>query len=356
VGFFGILSDNPAAELEVGRFDINVWCLPKIAGRYSFYCDIGIELTPKNATKQLSLALPFQTSGLEDLVPRLAQNSNIAGLVFGEPVSTLAERITVKKEELHLGYVDVDGSELDRRRSYEAFSLWRLQFSNELKAVEKAYIRVRFRIKSLGRFWVWQTSRARGRTAVVDVRVGDLREAVVLRNAQEYASRLVTVKRLNCFVMIPVAFERRLCSPEVRYLRLLEGEVWKDYLPKPTKGEKILVQYWRGENVGKDSEFRGLLHIAAAPARMGWDAFALAVAAALVVVLLLAKPGELQDSLAAGLVVFSEKDARRFWLAVIVPVIGGIIYWLASNPDASLGILAYLRRLWDRITGRHPPD
>lgn len=227
MGFFGILADSSPTPFEVGRLDLNLWCLPRLFRQYAFFCDLGIELTATTSVQHLSVAVPFQSTATVIDLAEFLRRDDIASLIFGEPVNILGggKWVEVKSEKLRICHIDENASSLDRDRSGPNFSLWRLCFSPPITAGEKSYLRLRLEVRSLGRFWVWHPSRGGGRAAVVDVRVADLREAPVLRNAHDYASRLVAIRRLNCFIMVPVGFEHRLCSPAVRYLRLLEAEV-----------------------------------------------------------------------------------------------------------------------------------
>lgn len=349
MGFFGVLADSSPPPFEVGRLDLNLWCLPRRFRQYAFFCDLGIELAATTSVQQLSVAVPFQSTATIIDLAEFLRREEIAGLIFGEPVNIMGggQWVEVKNEKLRICQIDENSSYLDMTRSGPNFSLWRLCLSPAITPGEKSYLRVRLAVRSLGRFWVWHPSRGGGRAAVADVRVADLREAAVLRHARDYATRLAAIRRLNCFIMVPVGFEHRFCSPPVRYLRLLEAEVWRDYLPDKSAKHKLLVHYWQvKEGVAVGSEFRGVLNVRSAPPRLRGETMVTAIVTAVFVVLLLLPPGAVPHStLVRGATsLLSLAQLEKFWTWVYV-VSGVIVVWLVSNPDTARTLWGHCRRL-----------
>jgi hypothetical protein len=318
VAFFGVLADRSPNDIKLSRLDINIWCVPRFGGRYRFVCDVGLDLTPENGPLNgLTVALPFRSSELTDL-GGLVADKEVAGLIFGEPVTLSAgfpEVVTARSESLRVVHLDTDdgGTKLLRNHSNSMFSMWQLRFSEPIQVGVRAYARFRVPIGSLGRFWVWRSSARSGRTAVVDVRVSDLREAAATGRAYDYARRLVRIERLNCLIIVPITFERLLCSPDPHYVRLLEAGVWKRYLPVVGRREKFLVHFWKKGPIAPDSEFRGLLGFAVARHVIRWDAGLAALGAALGVGLFVAGPQTIGASFGAQLLVVLGHALATWW-------------------------------------------
>lgn len=356
MGFFGVLSDEGTSEFVVSKLDLNLWCLPAFPGRHVFFCDLGVEITPAGGSlARLSLALPFKASRIQDLA-RYLKRSDVAGLIFGEPVDILrgGDSIKLKNDSLRVASIDENATKLDQDRGGGS-SLCHLVFDPPLPASAKSYSRVRFDLNSLGRLWVWNRSFGTAKGAVADIRVADLREAALLGASPAFAARIVSVATLNCFVIVPVSFRRLLCSPEVRYLRLLEANVWREYLPRRCRSQKLLVHFWREKNVTIDHEFRGLLALEGPSHRARAGALLAAAASAAFAVLLLASPTTLRDSALVQAASWLLPRLSTWWAGVLV-VLVPLLWWVLGNLDTARTLLDKGSKLFRRERSGHGPS
>jgi hypothetical protein len=127
-----------------------------------------------------------------------------------------------------------------------------------------AYYRMRLRVNDFGRTWTWRRAFFRRVGALVDLHFCDPRDAALVPHGTRYERLIVPIGRLNAFVIVLAALRMRKTSPELRYLRLLEGRKWERYLRRATdlrRREKFLVHYWRAEDVGVGNEFRAFLEL-----------------------------------------------------------------------------------------------
>jgi hypothetical protein len=303
MGFFAVLGDH--SSVHVARMDINIWCLPGLLGRRVLYCDIGLELQALDEDiSSIDVVLPFTVDPEPTDLTHLLVNAETASLVFGEPLSseTDADNHTTLKfaasgpEGSALQGAEVTAvngpaaeipsstdSSLRLLRTHgidevkinahnEAHSpvVYRLTFDS-LPNETSGYVRVRFPMMKYDRVWVWQPTRHRRRRATVDVRIADLRQAAT--SGLEFAQTVLAVKRANVFVVTPSSLFARHASPELRYTRLLEGQRWEAYLERRTdwrRRGKLVVSFWRKEDVRRDNEFRGWLDLASNRRPIQW--------------------------------------------------------------------------------------
>ena len=112
-----------------------------------------------------------------------------------------------------------------------------------------------------------------------------------------YEARLIPIKQLNCFVILPGFFRTARLSPATRYVRLLEGRRWERYLGRATGlfgASKLVITYWRPDyEVSPQKEFRAFLDLR----REGWTdrlaTFSLALTAVLDGTALMSNPHDL---------------------------------------------------------------
>ena len=119
---------------------------------------------------------------------------------------------------------------------------------------------------------------------MLDVRIMDLRQAAVTLDRPTTA-RLLNVERANVFVITPPTLSIRRASPELRYIRLLEGRAWEKYLGRRTdirRQGKLTVSYWRRDHVARDSEFRGWIDIVSERRPIHWTQVAATAVLALI--------------------------------------------------------------------------
>lgn len=308
MGFFAILREDGEPSCRVRQLDINLWCLPRLFGRHQFFCDIGIRLAqeqPDVTLGRLALAMPFRTDGTlwEDLSDRLLTYPKTAGLVFGE--QTQVDGATLRfadGTDFTLARLEREKCSLDMARSTKFFSLWHLTLRRPVRPGGDVYLRTRFNITDLGRTWLWQRAILLQNGALVDIRVTDLRESVIVPQGDDYPDRVVKIDELNCFVIAPASYVLGRASPELRYSRILEGRVWEPYLDRATdllRRRKISVNFWREVDVSSDNEFRGFLTLARSSSATNWSTVLLAALAAGIAVASLSTPEELTHSIVA---------------------------------------------------------
>jgi hypothetical protein len=352
LGFFAVIGEADQPDFRIAKLDINVWCLPGLVGRNVVSCDVGLQIHPASELGHLALGVPFGTlaSGLVDLAPLMQDSIRTAGLVFGRPCVLLptGSRTSIDYGAgiVNLGVLDVGRSQRDERRSNENFTLWHIVIAGGAPAHTDTYVRLRFAVESLGRAWTWQRSLGVRHSAVIDLRVNDLRETQTVPDGADYQGRVVDIEELNCHVITPAVFRTLNTSPETRYVRLLEGQVWEPYLRRATdlrRSGKLIVSCWRAPGGVRAPEdgFRIFLALR----REGWTEFlALFIAAVLAVLVgtaLLSSPSELRASPIASL-------ASTAWDLTGVRISLGVAALLAATATilkALTGVGKRLKRL-----------
>jgi hypothetical protein len=275
VGFFAIVeplsgpAQNQASKqnFEVEQLDINFWLLPLLAGRHVAYCDIGIRIKATSAVHSFDVALPFQTQdgALVDLSHTLA-NPDIASLVFGESVIDSSGKVIDPESNYALRVnIDTTQSKRNSNQSTDSFSLWRIELVEEIQAEGRAYVRIRFEASSFDGMLVWRRSQWRRVGALIDLHINDLREVARIPNGARYQKTIRPIDRLNVFIVVEASLQLRNSSPELRYSRLLEGELWEQYLYRATGlvgRRRFLVHFWRNTKpVTVVDEFRAFLDL-----------------------------------------------------------------------------------------------
>lgn len=288
MGFFAVvkplhsadLNDPLPQEFAVEKLDVNVWCLPRFFGRFLIFCDIGVRLRADTAVTALSIGIPFQTTSgaLSDLYGPLG-SPETAALVFGEPVVGENNAALDRDSDFATRQrISIEGSRLLRSLSSSAFSLWHVAFDHSQQPGSTHYYRMRFRVKDFGRTWTWRRTYFRRVGALVDLHFCDPRDAALVPQGTRYETeeRLIApIGQLNAFVIVLASMRMRKTSPELRYLRLLEGRRWERYLGRATdlrRRQKFLVHYWRAQSVRVGDEFRAFLELGRNTESLGWPA------------------------------------------------------------------------------------
>ena len=289
MGTFAVLGNLEGRSFQVDECHLNLWSLGGWFGRRILYFDVGILFKPEvDAVSNISVLVPFPV----DIPPKDARpqgpaawanlggrltNDETGRLVFGEPVATVNQhqvRLASGKEFLIANVLRCGrASEPSDGATQAEMSIWNITF-DPIPAGRLAYLRVRFRAATGGRTWVWGRSK---RTAVVDLRVNELRESAsaspeVTRSLEK---RFKRIEKLNALVIAPAWLESHVVSPETRYVRLFEGRVWEPYLGRVVdlrRSDKLLIYHWKKTGIPGDGTdpFRGLLSLAAEPKWPGW--------------------------------------------------------------------------------------
>jgi hypothetical protein len=269
VGWFGVLADTARPEdfFRVSSCHLNWWALPTLApGRRLFLLDIGLHVSapPAKELPAITLVLPVdlesvrwdgaETMWVQDLYDALHQR-DICSQVFGERVEI---------HDTDNGYrVDFPGgSRLDIVRILAAqagrlngsttsrpdLSIWTIPLESPIPAGASRYVRFRVSVFTAGTVWRWKTVWFGKSGAQIDFRLADVREAMREERERQYWARVVPIEQLNVFFMVPPAFQARVASPALHYVRLLEAGQWGAYLRgaryrAPVRG--LRVHYWR---------------------------------------------------------------------------------------------------------------
>jgi len=163
--------------------------------------------------------------------------------------------------------------EVSRRgkHSGDDHSIWNLEPVNWVHDRE-TYFRVRFRLTSLNRSWMRQRS-----GAIVDLRLCDVRESSNVANLSGLDARIVGIKKVNLFAILPASLKCRSVSPPPEHVRMLEGEAWSKYLGRKKRKlsrRKLTVYYWKGGAIDARKPFRAFLDLTEERAVLGWQLYA----------------------------------------------------------------------------------
>jgi hypothetical protein len=265
MAYFAIVRDNAEDKFEVAACHINLWLLPATFRRRVFVCDIGLRL--RAVDKELStfgIALPVGTydvdaNGLEDLF-ELMKNPVVAELVFGKPVSSNNSRIkysslingALKETELNLTPISEGDTQIKKHLSGKTFTYWSIKLEEAIKPNPiDSYVRLRFKVRNVGRVWTWKTANFTRVGALLDIRTSDVRGSYVENVSwRKHQSRIAKIDRLSVFAIVPSWLQLRATSPEYYYMRIFEGRVWEPYLARPfdlNRKEKLVIYQWRSD-------------------------------------------------------------------------------------------------------------
>lgn len=332
---FIVLARSGSALFDVERLDINQWILPGAFGRQVIYCDVGLRLAlreevTRDRTLRFDLGVPFTATdedSIEDLVPVMLDSKELCSLVFGDINAQPTHKggtwvIDDGTGEMQLERFDRDTSKRDAdvRASGRTFSLWTI--AAEDAAIEdgtSVYFRIRFHVKKPGMTWSWQRGERRRSHAISDLRVNELRDRPRFEHSPPDLQRALSINRVNGFVINQARLKAGRVSPEPKYVRILEGSLWDQYLMRrlSRKDEPFVATYWTREDVDRDKPFRAFLEVERRrPTSARWAG--VTVAALVVAMVLLRSPSELADSVVTH-------TAVGVWTLVAGLVAAGVI-------------------------------
>src|SRR5579871_396565 len=268
MAYFAVVRDRDNKAFDVPVCHLNLWVLPSLIG-HRFQFDVGIRIRAnEDGLTSFLLALPFTVAkeGVEDLHDLLL-NTETAQLIFGEPVVVNGATVsygTIK--DLKIGRIFAQKcTEVSQWSSRsKQCSVWKIDLASVLSRGDEQYVRLRFPVEGLGRRWMRKRAFLANNGAVMDFRVSDIREA---QEAMDWASlqdRIVGIEALYAFVITPVSLQLRSASPDLRYMRLLEGDAWERYIRRRTgliRSRQLLIFYWKATDVSVEKPFRGFLDL-----------------------------------------------------------------------------------------------
>lgn len=256
MGFFALTSRGVAGQIDVLAAHLCLWVLPKRYIGRTFFFDVGLRLhATGSAVRRFRVALPFVADTITDL-SAIVLDAQFNPLIFGRPVRVNGDRITYDATQLEQGNINdrviavsVTGSTRDDHgQGDDGFCTWSVELDNPISANETVYVRFRFPIADPFRIWFskgW--SLAKG-SYVVDLRVADVRESVLLGIGRNEVDHIVAIRHLFLFVITPAHFTPQHISPTLHYSRLLEGNVWQPYLAscgRFNRRTKLSIHQWR---------------------------------------------------------------------------------------------------------------
>lgn len=275
--FFAVVRVDDACDFKVDKVDLNLWVLPGVLGQQVLVCDIGVRATLETDATQTSplrfeMATPFVASGgPEDLIPRIRDDAKVCNLIFGDTGSS--PRIAGQAWVYDDGDGEVLLQELNRPQctlrttaaAPRAFSVWIITTAGgNISSGSSVYVRFRFRLRRPGQLWTWQGASRRRSHAISDIRVNELRAQPQMTNSPDFSTRTKDVGRVNAFVIVPARLKAGRVSPEPKYVRILEGEVWGPYLGRrlSRRSEPFVITYWpKPGGVTSKSSFRGFIEL-----------------------------------------------------------------------------------------------
>lgn len=253
MSFFAVLDPedfDQRSGFEVSRLHLNLWSLAALGiHRRMFVFDVGMNITagPEKVTK-ISLALPFDTLEPRSLFDKVLDRRT-AELIFDNRITSIGEEsLEYAGVTLHpIEAVTQSAKKVDAYSS-RGFSLWDIQLMKPIQPEQSGYVRVRFPVVGTGRTWQWTRSRFMRTGAIFDFRISDIRGSAKVEGGSQLIDRIRPVTSVAAFVMAPIWLHGRTLHPEARYIRLLEGNVWANYLdrsPELSRRSRLVVYYWK---------------------------------------------------------------------------------------------------------------
>ncbi len=243
---------------EVKQCHVNVWTLPGWPGELHFL-DIGIWIanTSEELIEHFDLGIPARLEECEAtcLVSRVSDRK-IWQLVFPDCTGIIDQpeghwHRTLMRPDSPLRMTNVTIQPIQEYA--RDFSLWRILLRKALPPSKEAYIRVRFKIKSVfgGAFGAIQVSRDLvfyESVRTYDIRINEMREQADLDPILELFENLSPIGRINAFLIVRPGYTPRVVS-RTRHIRLLEGKRWEAYLDRRLSvvggPPKLVIYSWR---------------------------------------------------------------------------------------------------------------
>jgi hypothetical protein len=236
MSYFAVLSDS--VEFRIKACHLNLWVFPKLLGNHFFF-DVGLRIrTFERRLDRIDLALPFRTNSnaYSDLYDAIC-NSETASLIFGRTVTTQNGKLSYHLRPADGGMVDdqiirvpPDGAKRNYQLSTYDASIWILEFDNALQPNRTGYLRVRFECDGFGHNWQSHGWGFATKGSVFDFRVNDFRESLAISKWSRLKEKICEIENLNFFIIMPPNYFARAVSPDVHYMRTLEGSKWQSYI------------------------------------------------------------------------------------------------------------------------------
>jgi hypothetical protein len=279
MGFFAISSLGLPTTLEIDACHVSFWVLAKPWYRlfgYKYCFDIGIRLTSREPLRRLRLVLPFDADDSKAIdLSDVVLDPTFSPLIFGKPVTVETGHVTydgpLKGHDTITDRVIAIAGENSAAEAlnppHSGFSIWNIELQEATRPSEPTYIRFRIPARNPWRVWTSKGWGLAKRGIVVDFRISDIRETLLLGHGKTEADHLVPIKQLFLFLVVPSYFVPNHFSPPLHYSRLLEPRVWKRYLAdlsSDNDGAKFSIHQWRktdGSNISVEEPYRAYMDL-----------------------------------------------------------------------------------------------
>jgi hypothetical protein len=147
------------------------------------------------------------------------------------------------------------------------FSIWTIELKEPTRGNELTYVRFRIPAKNPWRVWASKGWGLAKRGIVVDFRISDIRESLLLGHGKSEAAHLIPIRQLFLFLVVPSYFVPNHSSPRLHYSRLLEPRVWKSYLANFSSNDeeaKFSIHQWRkttGPEISVEEPYRAYMDL-----------------------------------------------------------------------------------------------
>lgn len=260
MGFFAVSSLGTQTSLEIAACHISLWVLPKpwyqLFG-YNFCFDIGLRFRSTEPVRRIRIVFPFDSrqAHATDL-SSIVLDEDFSPLIFGRPVTVIEDHVSYdgplkgkdRIDDRVIAISPENSSSETVLPENPGFSIWTIELSEPTKNDEWTYIRFRISVKNPWRVWAHKGWGLAKRGAVVDLRICDIRESLLLGHGRSESTHLVPIKHIFLFLVAPSYFVPNHFSPSLHYSRLLEPKVWEKYLAGLSShidGAKFSIHQWR---------------------------------------------------------------------------------------------------------------
>jgi hypothetical protein len=266
MGFFAVSSRGSTTPFSIEACHLTFWVLPRhwyqwVGLGFCYFFDVGLRIAPEKEMRRIRVAFPFDSkkTSTADL-SNFVLDSDFAPLIFGRPITIVGNTLTYDGSTLGQGNVSDRVISVSTANSVAVeendprFSVWNLEFNDPIPAGEVGYVRFRLQIKKPGALWNSKGWGYAKRGMIVDLRIADVRESNILGLGKAEAIHTVPIKHLFLFLGAPSYFVPKHVSPPLHYSRLLEPNVWKQYLNASSRfPTSISIHQWRSDGAGTEA-------------------------------------------------------------------------------------------------------
>ncbi|VEG71522.1 Uncharacterised protein [[Pasteurella] aerogenes] len=273
-----------------GRVDanihINLWAHAN-GDNINYYFDFGFMVEDISIIKEIILYCPFRISKVSDLGKCLSQDRNLLGAIFNQKCEINSyegqrERIVLKSEEIENNtdesFILYKLSDSKFNHSYidDGYSkltidcdaiLSQAEIDNEqrLKDNKKYYFRLRIKPESVHNFIKIENSKfnilrdpSLHITEIIDFRINELRSCPDELKEDFLTKKTFKIKSVHYLIIRCSTDDFINVDGKSVTSRLLENEIWQDYLPENDKRDMIAYHFkQKSKNEGGDS---GIIH------------------------------------------------------------------------------------------------